>query len=72
MNSGKNRALFIKQLIIFEDQVLIISHYFKRKLEILGGRKKGASASHLYAAYICFTARIKIISGHVYFNQIIT
>lgn len=64
MNSGKNRALFLKKLIIFADQVLIISHYLLSKLEILSGRR-GASASHLYAACVCFTARKKIISGNV-------
>lgn len=43
---------------MFEDQVLIISHYLLSKLEILSGRRR-ASASHLYAACVCFTARKK-------------
>lgn len=59
MNSGKTRALVLKQLIRFEDQVLIISHYLLSKLEILSRRRKRASASHLYVACIWFTARKK-------------
>lgn len=46
MNSGNSRALLRKQFIMFEDQVLIISHYLLSKLEILSGRRRRASASH--------------------------
>lgn len=40
MNSGNKRALFLKQLMTFQDQVLIISHYLLTKLKILNGQRR--------------------------------
>jgi len=37
MNSGNSRALFLKLLIVFQDQVLMISYYLLIKLKIVNG-----------------------------------